>query len=796
MPLKDLFSKAPAPIAPSEEPCPKQPPVLQQQEVSSHPEGSCDFKRSPLYSATSRPTLDEFLRTNYLMIPEFVMQVNQAKKAAGIVENEHCVQNITPAQSEDSVHVREGTPTVFPADRNQTFSDNTKEAKYVEKKESTVENFRSTATKIADKVTAVVSGKQISSEEIHVPSPLNPKPRVKKVMKGGSLVTIPAPQPRNRTLTSMKESSEGINRATTTTKMPENSECGKNVVNMPERKSHEETLDGKSVKEKCDNQSEMEGDSNLIHGGEGDLPKEVPPKGGKNLQSKVLEKKCEQRPVSLTSIQSTDRSCQDKNSENDISDDSLQGQSSKTARKNASLKYEESNILHSRGPQLAFNKETNNVGDERLRDRSIKHSKLTTWEMRSVVDKALIENGRQELIDNPTSSSKAVRHPGRKPSTCMINSHERNANREPMGEADGGLGNSCTPLDPHIVMSKDCGIKESGERPHDFDIVTTSQKICKQNEKEEVACAKKSSESEETHAEKDRRAATGDVEAVGITSSIDKNDGWGTEGGEIMGANAEDSTCDVIAAKINGNERKTDDDVDDDGDDGDTPGDDNNSADVHIDDDHDGDDDDTPGDDNNSADVHVDDDHDGDDDEEEGGGDGDTAGDDNNSADVHVDDDHDGDDDEEEGGGDGGLGIKGNSSAEESDEDYAELIMDDSNSEEEDEDDFIPGNGDDSDEEEGEVNSDYEPEDMALDSDTESAVGGITFCQDTALNKRRNHSKGKRRAKRKAKNQKKKASKKRTKAEKQVCILTTVIMIIQQIKPPPVSLRFSKLQCF
>lgn len=729
MPLRDLFSKAPAPIPPSEEPWPKQPSVLQQQEVSSHSKGSCDYKRSPLYSVTSRPTLDEFLRTDYLMIPEFVMQVNRARKTVGLVENEHCFQNMTPQQSE--VNVRDGTPTVFSADRNQAFSDDTKEAKDVEKEESTVKKFRSTTTEMAHKVTAAFSArKQISSEEIHVPPPMKPKPRVKKVMKGGSLVTIPAPQPRNRTLNSVQESSEGINRATTSTIMPESSECRKNVVDTPERKSQGETLYEESIEETFGNQFGVGGDLNLTHEEDGDLQKEAPTKESKQLRSKVLTEKSEQKPVSLTSVQNTIGSCQNKNSKNDISDDGLQGPSSDTARIVASLKDKDSHILHSIDPQVAFNKEPSDVCDEPLKDRSIKQSKLTSCELRSVVEKASIEEVKQDLIDDPTSSCKTLanehgRQPGRKSSTCMIDSQERNINRESMGQADEGLGNSYAPLDPHIVTSKNCGIKETGELPHDLDIMTSSQEISNQNKKEGTF-AKKSSESEATHAEKNHCDTTGDVEAIGITSDIDKKDGCGEDIGEIIDVNAEDITCNVVTAEINATERKTDDDDDDDGD--------------------------TPGDDNSSANIHVDNDHDG-------------IGDDN-------------DDDEEEGGGGGGLDIK-EKSAEESDKDYAELIMDDSNAEEDDEDYFIPGNGDESDEEEGEVISDYEPEDMMLGSDNESAFGGITFCQDTTLNKSRKHSRHKKREKRKTKNQKKKASKKRTKAEKQVCI----ILYDQQITP-------------
>ena len=97
--------------------------------------------------------------------------------------------------------------------------------------------------------------------------------------------------------------------------------------------------------------------------------------------------------------------------------------------------------------------------------------------------------------------------------------------------------------------------------------------------------------------------------------------------------------------------------------------------------------------------------------------------------------------------------------------------MDDTNSDREDEqDEFNPRDSDDdSDEEEGEIKSDYEPEDMHLNSDTEDCTGGITFYQDTTQRKSKNHFRNMQRKKRKAKNQRKKASRKRAKAEKKVC---------------------------
>ena len=87
MPLKDLFAKAPSPLPPSEEPWPRS-------ETSRE-----KSRQSSLHSATARPTLDEFLRTNYLMIPDFLLKVTQAKVAARAGKSNHDFQSAAYEQS-------------------------------------------------------------------------------------------------------------------------------------------------------------------------------------------------------------------------------------------------------------------------------------------------------------------------------------------------------------------------------------------------------------------------------------------------------------------------------------------------------------------------------------------------------------------------------------------------------------------------------------------------------------------------------------------------------------------------
>ena len=192
MPLKDLFAKAPPPLPPSEEPWPRS-------ETSRE-----KYRQSSLHSATARPTLDEFLRTNYLMIPDFLLKVTQAKVAARTGKSNHGFLSAASEQSMLNFGTVQGRISSASAVSSCNIVSNTdKEVKFIESR-GTQEKEAAASPKIGstqntDKLCTVLSRKQ-SCEEIQVPPPLKPKPRVKKVMRGGSLVTIPPPQPRSKAI--------------------------------------------------------------------------------------------------------------------------------------------------------------------------------------------------------------------------------------------------------------------------------------------------------------------------------------------------------------------------------------------------------------------------------------------------------------------------------------------------------------------------------------------------------------------------------------------------------------------
>ena len=821
MPLKELFSKAPIPLPPSEEPWPKPP---SQEGVSSH-SNSNNYKHSPLYSATSRPTLDEFLRTNYLMIPEFVMQVNQAKKAAAIEESGQSVQNTSSQQN--VVNFGQGVPVAFPgAVQNQTVSCNIEEVQAVENKEMAAKDPRSTAekrkTNISGRLSTAVSEKQIIFEEIQIPPPAKPKPRVKKVMKGGSLVTIPAPQPRNKTAQgTLEDAGGGVgNKTGTSSAMPISSEGRENAVDISDKRSLKDSVDQASGKETYGNYSGLEDDLGVFHLEAGDLPEEVPPKGGDELQSKVLAGKFEQKLVSLNSVSSTNVFQESKSKEIAISLDSSQDSGGKIARSSD----EDSDILHSRVPQVTSSKASDGACDKGLSQESSTAKNSRMCELRSLTSKVSIEKGKEDLmkgditkkglmkedlmkealmkedltkkglmkedlvkeditkkglmkedlmkedlmeedimkedfpkeditkedlmkedimkegsmkeglrkeglrkedlIDEPTiggkSASKAKEidsHPERKSVTCIIDPNEREISGDTMEQADEELSDRSIPLDTPICMAtSEDFVVDLDDPHHDTLIISSNQKINFDDDREENECARESStgKCQEIH-EDNVKFTTTEVEGgCEITGRIVQKNDCGNSS-DIMGVNV-DGFNELTNAQSDGNDRKSD-----------------NENESTLDNDQ----------------SNVD-----------------------NCSDCDNDDDDD-DDDGNEDGGLCGASVKDKPPVEQSDEDYAELIMEDSNSEEE-EDDFLPVNSDDSDDEEGEIKSDYEPEDMNLDSDAESSVGGITFYQNTTLGENRKCSRQKQREKRRAKNKRKKAAKKRIKAAKKVCVIRVV----------------------
>ena len=697
MPLKDLLSKIPTPVPPTEELWPK-PPT---RKVVSPRLKNSNYKNSPLYSATSRPTLDEFLRTNYLMTPEFVKQVGQAKKAAGIGESGQGVQNTASQQT--AINFGDGMPTVFSADQNQAVSCNIDEAKTA-KNDGTTAKYSNTTGEIhrarsADKFSALFSRKQVTSE-IQVPPPQ--KPRVKKVMKGGSLVTIPAPQPRNRAVHSTPGSADNADKPTTSSVTGENDVD----VDVSERGNLKETEEEACIKEARNNQSAVKEDSSIFYEEAtcSRVQKEVSTRGSKHLQSEVLLEKCAQKEVSLASIINNDILKQSKVSLGSSQDLPVGSNPSKTR----ALLHKESDIfLHTGDTRVIVNKDLGGVCDKGQDQEIIKHLKTSSIEMRSLTAKVSVEKSMKELIRDHTLGKNVVSeavaeksntHPEKITSVFMKDHKEIKISGDVIGEGKKGIEGG-------TVFSNLVNTDKSFDLPLEVVVKRADKEVSLIDEKE-VKCIKEPSNNEEWHGN-DKNSAT-KVSDLGITGSTDSKDGCGDDVKDVY---VED--CDVTTA-VNDYEGKSDD--------------------------------------------------------------GSYVGNDDSGS----------EDDDDDGNGRGGSSVsaKDKPVVGESDDEYAELIMEDSNSEEEEEDDFIPRNNSDSDEEEGELQSDYEPEDMNLDSETEKSTGGIMFYKDTTLRKSKNRSRSKQKGKRKAKNQRKRASKKKAKVEKKVCMtmqLAHVVMLLQEI---------------
>ena len=684
MSLKNLLSKLPALLPLTEEAWPKPAP---REDAPAHHLEARSYRNSPLYSATSRPTLDEFLRTNYLMIPEFVKQVNEAKKAAGIEESEKDVQSIACCQQS----LKETTPSVHFLAKQNTGKD-------VENKQEAVK--LTGEIEISRKITGgkkstLNSQKQITSEEIEVPPPQKPRPRVKKVMKGGCLVIIPAPQPRNRSVHSTPTSAENIiksDKATVTLANP------KQLENHPKEALKEknfENANGSQARLK-----DVDQKSSSVH------PKE----GKQHLQSDILSGEHKQKQVILASFCDTD-----------IMEESSQDPVRSPSNKQASVHKEGDKSLHSRDiqdeePMIEISKghcvtsqkeEVNkNSGEILLKIKNLP---------------ARRRNLPQEPKKSDIISSKAV-------TEKTDRNYEKNA---PLLAAD-----------PEEISIENKLI----DNPQDEAVVKPVNK-------------------ERDHVEE--REDDGVEGLRMIQEKIDIDDTHSTsEDGDLYGNN---HFCDdLISVCVEGHDVTT-------ANDGNHSGTANASSMCNYDksDDGDGGDDDDDGGDDDDGDRDDDDDDDDDDNDESGNIHDDEGSskytekdkDDNETSDIEDHDDRNGQEGEES------VSTNGKISVKVSEDEYAELVMDDTNSDGEDEgDDFNPRDSDDDyDEEEGEIKSDYEPEDMHLNSDTEDCTGGITFYQDTSQRKSKNHFRNMQRRKRKAKNQRKKASRKRAKAEKKAC---------------------------
>ncbi|KAK2568222.1 Zinc finger CCCH domain-containing protein 6 [Acropora cervicornis] len=707
MPLKDILSKPPARIPSSEDPWPKPQPSPPQAPVPKTTSNTCavnDYRTSPLYS-TGRPTLDEFLRTDYLMIPEFLMQVNKAKKAAGIVENKPLVEN-TKSSTQMGLKNVEKTFSVCPTQlpKALSYAPNPKEGKGVERKEVPVKYTGSAAPHVTDKLTFVGSRNRINSNivsrgdydssEIQTPSSVvRPKQRVKKVMKGGSLVIIPAPEPKNRSLQGRQASLEGNSRETTSGIVPDSSGTRKKGFELLKETCHEDNVNGKGTNETNNNYSGMKPDVRTFNQENANLPKFSP------TESKQF------------------------NSENSLKDK----QSVAVCKTLLVTSSEEEEGILEQNMRLDSELESGKPfcdDENRLTDFILKQRSKD-----DEIDPVTDENGESRMEAKVVTDTR--NHSGHKSPVLNAAPKKEKSNAKYKEKEHKGLKDFHSLQDNSTHFSK---IEEMVKFPDDLPVVAFNQKLSNEIEREEGV------ESDKRQTENPDNPAVVDVlENLVFTSTRQKK-------GELLGQDecgkvdndVEDNKTMSVSAIDR--ERISDsvstivvcgNDIDLNDCDSDTGNDDQ----VHYDD--------------------VDADKSGDEVSEIDSLKGDDNADDEEDGVVSSDND----DDE--------VVCSKENSGEEGDDDYAELVMDGSDSDvDEEEDDFIRGN-DDTTEESSDMKSDYDTEDMNLDSDPESNVGGITFYHDTTLSEKRKHLRYRKRLKRKAKNQKKNTRHKKAKIEQQ-----------------------------
>ena len=688
MPLKDLFAKAPPPLPPSEEPWPRS-------ETSRE-----KFRQSSLHSATARPTLDEFLRTNYLMIPDFLLKVNQAKVAARTGKSSHDFQSAASEQSILNFGTVQGrsTSSTSAVSSSNIVSNTHKEVKFIkgrgtQEKEAT-ESPKIRSTKDTDRLCTVLSRKQ-SCEEIQVPPPLKPKPRVKKVMRGGSLVTIPPPQPRNKARQQPVEDGGKSTISVLDVCLMSNPEDRDDLNDVSER-SIQETMENPTVKETHDSQELAKNEGSVNFGcGVDNLETEDSSWDNRVPETDFLTEDCEQTQNPLTCC---DTIVSDKS--HNTSYGNLSGSFDEPDSNTCSPKADESIVLLSQDPEVILDNGSEKVSIIELQEESTSGPKSDSD------GKAAIEKECKVISDDPRLSGNLERAlcedlDGTPPvldpeemTICKDTLEETKTEPKPQGLVD---------VDAQIItMANTITMEKSADLPQNLVAKCSIRKQSPVSYKEGQCVGEPTEECTNGGNPSDKFGNDKEVKEVVSGSDEQNTPANGTE--EIMYVNVKG--CDDTA--VNDNDDKKSD-----------------SASSSSPDDDEEDDNDIDGD--------------------------------------------DGDDDSDD------DAVKANP-AHDRGEEYAELVMDDSTSEGEDEEyDVYPANDSDSDEEEGELKSDYEAEDMNLDSDTESATGGITSYQDTTIGARVIQSKRRlQREKRKAKNKKKKASKKRAKAAKQVCTIKNI----------------------
>ena len=211
MSLSDLLAKAPTPVPPSTEPWPR--PVSKREGFS---QSKSSYKDSSLYSATARPTLEEFLRTNYLLIPEFISQVTRTKlavkRAEGREDSKTASSSSLPKVLDETAK-HEGTLSPASVDARNKLDGYKPElsAGSNRKRRKVQEDTGSAGMVPLPSVDVIIQG--TSNPEKLMPQ-VKPKPRM-TAMKGATSTTFPFSQPKENvsfqgTVMSGKNSSQSV----------------------------------------------------------------------------------------------------------------------------------------------------------------------------------------------------------------------------------------------------------------------------------------------------------------------------------------------------------------------------------------------------------------------------------------------------------------------------------------------------------------------------------------------------------------------------------------------------------
>jgi len=702
------------------------------------------------------------------MIPDFLLKVNQAKIAARTGKSGHGFQSAAPRQSILNFGTVQGRSTIGSTNVSSIVSNTCKEVKIVENRETREKEQTASpairSTKNSEALCTVLSRKQ-SCEEIQIPPPLKPKPRVKKVMKGGSLVTIPPPKPRSKARQEFVEDGGKSTFSDIDACCMSSLEGRDNACDVSE-KSIEETVENPIIKETCDDQESSM--NNLVNSvcESDNLVMGVSSRENRGPRPEILTEDCEQKQVPLTLCDTAVSEPYQNTSYGNSNDNKCSSAASKADENIVLLKVHHEVILD-KGPVKVSNKElqgefslgpkcNSEKGPVKVSNKELQgefssgpkcnsekgSEKVSNKELQgefSSGPKCNSEKGSEKVFNKELQGEFSSGPKGNSHGKALVVKESEVNSEDPKLDRAFCEDHDKTPpvLDPeemmivkdpfeetktrlvsqgkiavgpqlHLITADNPSTTEkSADLPYKLVTPSSIMKQTPANNKEGHS-AGEPSEFKNTSGSNPSEKLDNDKGDKHVNATVDKEDETFCSNNEqnALANNTEEITVNDMKGcdhtTVHDNDNKK-----------------NDSASSSSSDDDDEDDC------NDSDDVDED------------------SNNDNDGNDVMVKDDSVGE--------------------------YAELIMDDSTSEEGDEeDDVYPINESDSDEEEGEAKSDYEVEDMNLDSDTESAAGGITSYQDTTIGARVEYSSRKlQRERRKAKNQRKKASKKRTKAAKQ-----------------------------